>query len=621
MAYDTYPAVDENYKFPPEIQNNLMAYRGRIPDGTNLNNLRVPGIYNVEGVSHAQTLSNLPPGITTGNVIVIETGQSSGLMQSQLIYAASRGGAWFREVLNTSGTWNSWTPTSWDHSNLPGYTDLNTLKTPGVYRITSQAVARSLINAPAGLDDPSNLLVHETGDPSGLVQTQMMWTTGSQGGMFVRQSIDAAGTFSPWQDIFESTKNYWAQHSLRVSEFKRRRGGCIGTYNFGAVAFRLDHNWDDFIAANGIGFLMDKYGIVGSMAMPAYEFNPAYSNQSTTGSWSDVQVWALNHGLEIMCHSYTHQDAQTIKDLDYEIRQSKEYLEAQMSGIKIDVWAQPGVSPPSGKTAYMGMDSLVNIESIYNSRAGRMLMGNYAVVGGHADGYFRELSGEVDQALTHYTIESETTSTNVINMINQASTTRTGLVLMMHPNVIGTSGNMSLAVLEQIFQHVATLRDQGRIQNLTVGGMSLADSSSDHRRMLSENSYFVDGLTGWTGTGWAMENNYALSPLTTTALTQGRYWSRRAAIAGSWQEFVVEAASSGGASSITITVTDTSNSSLLNISKTLALPTDGTTAQIRIPFGIPYVANASVPPIQPTWSISRSSGARARIYSARVQAI
>lgn len=613
MAYDIYPAVDENYRFPEQVQRGLFPDRGLIPNGTDMDTFRTPGVYGIGGVGHAETITNLPPGVSTCSIFVTDSNQSSTRMQSQIVFANIRGGAWYRTTLNTAGAWGSWTILGWDRDNLPGHRDFNELKAPGVYRIP-KASSHTHTNSP-GFSEAANIMVLPTGD-SDLV-SQMAWETGSEGSISVRHSITAT-TFTEWSAI-GGGDDYWAQHSLRVSEFKRRRGGVIGTNGYGAVAFRFDHNWDDFIAPNGIASLMEKHSIVGSMAVPAMEFDPSYSNQSTTGSFSTMQTWALNHGMEIMSHSYTHKDAQSVGELVQEIQTSREYLESQMPQIKVDGWIQPGTVAPEGKETYMGMGTVSHIDDLYGSRAGRMLLGNYAVVSGHMDGYFREINGDVDQGLAHYTIESDTTASNAINLINQASRSATGIVLMMHPNVIGSTGNMSLSVLEQIFVHVANLRDSGKIQNLTIGGLALADSSSDRRHDMVTNGLFLDGGVNWTGSGWTFSDGTAYTDGTGT-LEQGDYWSRRAAIAGSFRELVVDAGSSSSNTIVEIRVWDAQSGNELDFSRRVTIPANSKKT-IRLAFGIPFKGDATTPTIHPKWSVRRVSGGQLRVHNIRVQSI
>lgn len=589
---------------------------GLIPEGTDVDTLRYPGFYRVSGLGHAGTISNLPPRATSGTFQVLETGQSSGNIQTQMFFGYGRDGSWIRTVANTSGVWQPWVPLGWDRGTLPGYTDLNDVRIPGVYRI-SPAGAGTLANSPI-TDNAATLTVTETGQLSGLMQTQILHGVGSRRGMWERHVLATDGSWSEWVDLLEATEGYWAQHSSRVSEFTRRRGGVLGTGGVGAVAFRWDHNWDHF--ATKVAPLVEQYGIVSSMAVPGMEFNPAYvGSYSPNGSFSAMEKWSLSHGMEIMSHSYSHGDAQNINDLDMEIRFSRDYLETQMRNIKVDVWAHPGVATEGDDVAYMGLGT--GVMDLHASRAGRMLMGNYAVTGGHADGYFRELNGTIDQSLSHYTIETEATASNVIGMIDQAASSGTGLVLMLHPNRVGTAGYISASVLGQIFAHVAQLRDEGRIVNTTVGGMSLADSSSTRRRNIAENSFFVNGLDRWAGAGWTVADGRAISPADSTPLSQGRYWSRRAALAGSWHELVVDVASTGGAASVTVRAWDDRNAALVDQSRVVALPTDGSFKQVRVPFGIPYMAGANTPVIHPSWSVARTSGARVTVRSIRVEAI
>ena len=618
MPYDIYPSVDENYLFPPEVRKNLVDARGRIPDGTNIDNLRSPGIYAIAGSGHSVTLTNLPPGVGTGSIHVFDSGQGSGKMQSQIVYGNARSGTWFREAMDTSGSWSAWVPLGWDRGDIRSYADLDTYTVSGKYG-TSGARVDTLVNAPP-LDGAASFEVFSSKSTDGVTHiTQVAYVAGPSGSIFVRNTIDDNKTFGPWVDIIGGGNNFWAQHSLRVSEFTRRRGGVLGTYGYGAVAFRFDHNWDDFIKPGGIAELMEKYNMVGSMAVPAQEFDPEYHNYSTSGSFSTMQKWALDHGMEIMSHSYTHGDAQSTGDLVREIQDSRKELEAKMPNIKVDLWAQPGTVPPTGKETYGGMGPIQTIEQMANYRAGQLLLGNYAVVGGHMDGYYRELNGIVDQGLVHVTIEKDLTSENAISILNQASRTGTGVVMMMHPNVIGTADRMSMEVLEQVFKHVANLRAQGKIQNITVGGMALADSSSDRRRDICYNGSFLEGGDGWSyDSTWSFTNNSAVTS-GTSAISQGESMSRRAGLAGSFHELVADASVSSS-TVVELRVWDERDPTVLDFKKEFTMDPGGNRV-IRIPFGIPYANNAGVPTIQPKWSIRKVSGGTLTVSSIRVQSI
>lgn len=413
-----------------------------------------------------------------------------------------------------------------------------------------------------------------------------------------------------WRESTKATEDAALRHQLRVGEFKRRRGGVIGTGGTGAVAFRFDHYYQDW--ATKILPLMREHQIIGSMAM---------QGTGTTGvggtgyDWIDLQSTHVNDGLEIMCHSYDHQSTYGASNLEREIVWARDtWLAGRMPEVLIEGWMQPG--------AEYGADMGQHIDSqekLWGTLAGKMLMANYAVVSGHRDGYYRQLTGDVDAGLAHVTIETDTTAENAKSIIDEAVKRRAGVVFMMHPSNIGTSGYMSTAVLGEIFAYVAQLRDAGKLQNLTVGGMSLADAWSGRREDLAVNGNFSNGFDGWSSGDWTIQSGGALSPASASILSQSEYISRRSVISGSPREVVITARGVGGTGALRVDVDDTRSGTALAAQKDLTFTTGDYTTQ-RMFFTIPYW-RSGLPAITLQWAMHALGGSRVQIQSVQVRSI
>lgn len=497
----------------------------------------------------------------------------------------------------------------WYRDVLPTNTNLDNWYHPGQYVLSSTSVYRG---TPPG-HGPGSASILEVGKGSGNWGSQVIRQHGKTQYKAERQT--QAGGWGPWEEESAASRHAHMRHQLRVDEFKRRRGGAIGLGGQGAIAFRFDHHYEAFMRE--IMPLARKHQIVCSMAMNG-NTAPGTGVGAPGYDWANLQATHINDGLEIMSHSQSHAGAQGAAALQTEIVWVRDnFLATAMPQVLIEGWMQPGAH-----FGEMG-SSIDSQEKLWGTLAGRMLMANYAVVSGHRDGYYRQLTGDVDAGLIHVTIESDATSTNAIRIIDKAAATRTGVVLMLHPNVVGEPGYMSPDALGEVFAHVAQLRDAGKIQNLTVGGMSLADAWASRREDLCANGAFAEGEEGWeVGNGWTLRDGRATSPTDTslrTAISQTAYISRRAVIAGSPREIVVKARASGGAGILRVTVNDATGNTVLNTSRDLIFPASKFAEQ-RMFFTVPYV-RGSLPSINLRWSIQQRGSRRVEIESVEIRSV
>lgn len=549
-------------------------------------------------------MQTLPNGVVVPNADGGEQISATGVQEMRTLGASADSA--LAAKANTTYVDAEIAASRWWRGTLPSG-DLNNVTQAGQYALIS---GNTYTNRPPGFAD---------GDAGTLTVTA---GTGAWGAQEIRghgaaQYVATRATratnnwWETWHESSKATVEAAMRHQLRVDEFKRRRGGVIGTGGTGAVAFRFDHYYQDWHTK--IRPLMMQHQIVGSMAM---------QGTGTTGvgaagyDWADLQATHINEGLEIMCHSYDHQSTEGAQNLEREIAWVRDtWLAGRMPEVLIEGWMQPGAN--YGPDMGQHIDSQ---EKLWQTLAGKMLMANYAVVSGHRDGYYRQLTGDVDAGLAHVTIESDTTAANAKSIIDEAVKRRVGVVFMMHPSLIGTTGFMPTAVLGEVFAYVAELRDAGKLANLTVGGMSLADAWTNRREDLAVNGNFADGFEGWNaGAGWSLSGGNAYSPTTTAPLSQSEYISRRSVISGSPREVVITARGVGGTGTLRVNVDDTRGDTSLAAERDLEFPTGDYTTQ-RMFFTIPYW-RSGLPAITLQWALSARLGSRVQIESVQVRSI
>lgn len=302
---------------------------------------------------------------------------------------------------------------------------------------------------------------------------------------------------------FKTLKDYGGYASTHRSEilkerFIARNGGSIGTGGLSAVAIRLDHDTD---AIDNLIPIHQKYGIPAGWALYSQQrSDPA--NTSNKMVWSSVQDRALKNGLEPWYHTRTHTDATTISQWNSEIILGKSELQSYMPKVVIDGFIPAGV----GGTSWGGFMATNTPEHFYDMIPGRMIMDNFAVSTGHMGGAFRVLDGKIIQGAAHNTIERDTAETTIGRIKAAQEMGGVGLCLMLHPRHIGTAGYMSLADYDAVLAYIAQERDAGRLVNLSLSGLTIADSSHSRRvNLINNGNFLVDGPQssaiqpyGWT---------------------------------------------------------------------------------------------------------------------------
>lgn len=137
-------------------EDQSLIYRGvRIPANSNFNNYGSIGIYYVLNQADADSMTNIPEKKSGKLIVMTLTETSSWNMQ---IYVTNNADSIYRRRQNNAGDWKPWVRVANDSElithygqEIPDNADLNNYKTEGVYNITSNNRANTILNIPTKL--------------------------------------------------------------------------------------------------------------------------------------------------------------------------------------------------------------------------------------------------------------------------------------------------------------------------------------------------------------------------------------------------------------------------------------------------------------------------------------
>lgn len=191
-----------------------------VPSGADLNTYTTPGAYRIATASIAASLVNAPPYTVSGfRLIVSGMSGTAGVVQFAIFNHVSNP-MWSR-VQNNGGNWGEWNqffhtgnqPTADDVGALnmrhitddehlvPNGADLNSYTTPGAYRIESQEISQSLVNAPAYSNTGGRLIVSGLSTSVGIIQFIVYSSSNNLMWFRVRNH---EGVWGKWDKFFTS---------------------------------------------------------------------------------------------------------------------------------------------------------------------------------------------------------------------------------------------------------------------------------------------------------------------------------------------------------------------------------------------------------------------------------
>lgn len=141
-----------NYATRDYVDTTINPYKGVLPNGADLDSYTEPGYWGMPAISASrETILHTPGGtINPGVLSVTKSGTTTNVIFQEFIEWTSEGTLRNTRML-VGGAWTAWRAESrWDRGVIPGNTDLNNYKTPGVYVMhSSTAVRRTVANLPS----------------------------------------------------------------------------------------------------------------------------------------------------------------------------------------------------------------------------------------------------------------------------------------------------------------------------------------------------------------------------------------------------------------------------------------------------------------------------------------
>jgi len=484
--------------------------KGKLPNGTNFNTFRTPGLWIVPDMASAESMHNMP--VVYPGIFIVSADDASSVLcrQEYSTYAPVNDpykAATFKRVSTGSSTFDVWTRESTDFGNAREGEDLDQLPEGKIG--CPAPIHSTLVNAPVNAGP--GFVETKTVVGFAIMKVQFYY---EYGGRILARNSNTFTTYGTWNDLTSSgggggTIDYSIANPFandqRKQWFVRRRGGFIGTEGKAVYAIRVDHG-----AVNMRDVILEE---LNARNLPfGMCLNPSASRMNMAEnagvSWGDYQEWCAVKGMELWNHGMTHADASTTSGLINEIVRSRELLEASIPNAVCEGWMVPGV----GGTNYGGQSSTNEIGSFADYEAGRIIMSSHAVSSGHGGSAVRPQTGLLIDGQAHLGLDSVTNPTNTLNTLRHAQDVGAAVQLFIHPSLVNTPGYTTPSVLNQIWDFLAAERDAGRAIILSPSGLLLADPSHARRNSVLRFGDFASRAGRvWTSvwantTGWTLGN-------------------------------------------------------------------------------------------------------------------
>lgn len=368
-----------------------------------------------------------------------------------------------RRVQTAAGGWTAWRRHTWEHPALDGSVLLDNLVTPGTHPIPSTAVATAIGAPSAGL---GGVLVEPTtySGANGTIVRQTVWdyTTNTR---WQRTRL-ASGAWNSWDaGIVRSDLGSGSGSIARLSKWTAE-SPPVSTGGKGAVAFTFDHGLTNF-KAKGLPAALASRGFKYGLALNDSTLSTA---ENSGASDADVLSWA---GAEIWNHGYNHSSTRNEATVRSIIVQGKTALEARY-GREVFGFIPAGVGPDG----LAGFDGGSTPEMWSQTLAGQLILEYHAVTTGYmGSGGIRQLTGQVQQGVSRFTMDSQTLS-RIKMQIDLAINDGVGVMFMLHPALMGTAGYISVADVIAVLDYAKARQDAGDLAVLSPGELVRADAGA-----------------------------------------------------------------------------------------------------------------------------------------------
>lgn len=369
---------------------------------------------------------------------------------------------------------------AWEKRDVLPSEELDTLITPGLYTVPSYTRAKSLGHAPQNAIQTATITVTKVGDfirqewqkqsHVGQVQTRMWRHRGED------------GAWSDWADLFDDGTPDTAiagEDVFRPEVLQRvsrlRRGGVIGTNGVTPVSLSFDHgfvNFQKYILPHLI-----RLGLPCTVAVNPDTLN--VPGESAGITYSTLQEWSLKYGIEIAHHSRSHDTASGTAAIERAVLSTINEFKSKMPEVIADAYIMPGVSG----NGYDGFNGGKSISQWYEHEAGRMILGHFPVVTSGAPGRAVPRVGHHWRSVDRMGFDYDSWGTQLRREISSLYGTHMGMSVFCHPSKVG--GTLTEDGLVTMLEWLATERDAGRIEVLTISGWAWADTTLNVRTSLN----------------------------------------------------------------------------------------------------------------------------------------
>ena len=634
--------------------------RSVLPNGTDINTIRDPGLYVVKDVAAAGTMINWPTN-RAGTLLVGKNADASATTQDVIAYVSTTAPVerYSRATLSSTSTaWSPWTTVEWAKGVIPATSTANvnvdTFRSPGAWAIPT-ANLPYITGLPAGATS-GYLEVFVSPGTALAFQRYTQRVTNSSVKIWQRFTLLSGGwagvaweqTNAPQAGSGSNARMVTSDHATRLEYARARRGGSIGTGGKAVVMLRFDH-WL-------VAFRDVVLPILEANQLPA-TLNVNYDNMNIAANgngsipWSTVQDWNQYKGIEIANHGSTHTDASTEAAIWHEVAEGQMNLENAMPRVAVDTWHEHG-------SAYMAANDILNdpglnlgrtIDSFTESWAGKLVMAYHAVVEGKCGGFFVPLTGNPVVGQSHYSID-QSTDVEAKGQVDNAKALGRGITLYIHPGLLNTVlvngsiwpatyqvggavsvtnpdngqitnfGNeadfqtwattnghtiyMRTSYFQSLCEYLAAERAAGNIMVMTSAGGAFADKSHSRRENLFAKADFTTGYGAWwSSTGWTINNPGAAVTLTADASTRTLsqtmlLHSRNGWAMGATHEILVKA-KAATPTTLTLRAEKVGDAATWSTERVFNIPGDNVEREYRLNLSLPRDSNAGITQIAP----------------------
>lgn len=383
----------------------------------------------------------------------------------------------------------------WDRAAaLPAGYDWSLLAAPGAYPVWSAT------NSPTSSAETWTVYVGRTPTAGNVLQVAFSWT--NPGKIAIRRKNGEA--WGAWNVSFPSVdipkaladaKQYTDQqigsippaavtadvgvhqHEMRVSDL-RARVGAPRLGNKAAVTLIVDHGTNNF--ASIVLPALRAAGLRCTLALNSQMYSPTHNHyeyeKNTT--WAQIKGWHDNDGIEIANHGRTHRDATGNAAIRLEIEGGREELEANLPGVKIDTFVQIGTTGDG--TKWDGFNDAIRLDAYWKTYAGRVILDSHALATGQVPhertpSRVYPLDGHPVQGASGYWLDGGQAAIDTAKAkIDEAVAAKGGVILRLHPYLLGWNGQITTAQLTAFFQYLKARVTAGEIAVLPYREWSLA---------------------------------------------------------------------------------------------------------------------------------------------------